>query len=270
MARRGTTASGNITFKCTTHGCLTLLVPVVALFPRAQTLIVVQVLAVAVAAIPLVSAGSGARARRASGELARHRVFVDPGGAGAKLRQLFRERLRSVARLWRSAGGAQARFLVGADLRAAADGAQGRQILFVLWFAAACALWWDRRIGLALCVLAIANGIGFWTFERALRRAAERSRLFACRSSISAARYRMVAVVAGTLRICAADGRTLASARSAAACRDRLHAAVELRTEPHRIALRRAASGGHGDRRGVRNRALSRLRRARSCRARSS
>ena len=41
------------------------------------------------------------------------------------------------------------------------------QILFVLWFAAACALWWDRRIGLALCVLAVTNGVGFWTFERA-------------------------------------------------------------------------------------------------------
>ena len=42
------------------------------------------------------------------------------------------------------------------------------QILFVLWFAAACALWWDRRIGLALVVLAMANGVGFWTFERAM------------------------------------------------------------------------------------------------------
>ena len=109
---------------------LTLLVPVVALFPRAQTLIVVQVLAVARGGDSAGSAGAGARRRRESGELARHRVFVDPGGARARVRQLFRERLRSAARLRRRAGGAQARFLAGADLRAAADGAQGRSDSF--------------------------------------------------------------------------------------------------------------------------------------------
>jgi uncharacterized membrane protein len=41
------------------------------------------------------------------------------------------------------------------------------QILFVLWFAIACALWWDRRIGAALAVLAVCNGVGFWLVERA-------------------------------------------------------------------------------------------------------
>jgi hypothetical protein len=29
-------------------------------------------------------------------------------------------------------------------------------------------LWWDRRLGLALVVLAAANGVGFWSYERAL------------------------------------------------------------------------------------------------------
>ena len=54
--------------------------------------------------------------------------------------------------------------------------------------------------------------------------------------------------------------RPLAAAWRAAASRDRFHAAVELRTEPHRIALRRAAARGDCNRRCVRRRALSALR----------
>ncbi len=50
--RRGTTGSGSA-FSVHDSWVLTALVPLVALFPTAQTLIVVQVLAVAVAAVPL-------------------------------------------------------------------------------------------------------------------------------------------------------------------------------------------------------------------------
>ncbi len=41
------------------------------------------------------------------------------------------------------------------------------EILFVLWFGAACGIWWDRRIGAALVALGLLNGVGFWIFERA-------------------------------------------------------------------------------------------------------
>jgi uncharacterized membrane protein len=144
------------------------LVPLVAIFPRAQTLIVVQVLAVAAAAIPLAffarEAGLGARAANViaiaylltpsaqglSYDNFSENAFVPLLAFGAAL--AVRKRL-----FWPA--------LIGAQLLM---GLKEDQILFVLWFAAACALWWDRRIGLALVVLAMANGVGFWTFERAM------------------------------------------------------------------------------------------------------
>ena len=40
------------------------------------------------------------------------------------------------------------------------------QALFLIWFGLACALWWDRRIGLAVAALALLNGAGFVLVER--------------------------------------------------------------------------------------------------------
>jgi uncharacterized membrane protein len=144
------------------------LVPLVAIFPRAETLIVVQVLAVAAAAIPLAffarEAGVGARAANfiaiaylltpsaqgLSYDNFSENVFVPLLAFGAAL---------AVRKRW---------FWPTLILAQLLMGLKEDQILFVLWFAVACALWWDRRIGLALVVLAMANGVGFWTFERAL------------------------------------------------------------------------------------------------------
>ena len=39
------------------------------------------------------------------------------------------------------------------------------EILFVAWFGAACALWWDRRIGAALVLLALVNASAYWGIE---------------------------------------------------------------------------------------------------------
>jgi uncharacterized membrane protein len=40
------------------------------------------------------------------------------------------------------------------------------EILFVLWFAAACALWWDRKLGIGLAAVAAIGGIAFEATER--------------------------------------------------------------------------------------------------------
>ena len=138
-------------------------------------------------------------------------------------------------------------------------GTQGRQILFVLWFGAACALWWDRRIGLALGVLAVANGVGFAASNEssAHSRTTRRTRL---RSSTRRGKLTMIVSPARALRVCAARNRSLASARHTAAGRDRVHAALELRAEPHRLALPRAAARGYRRRRRLRRRSQSPLR----------
>ncbi len=147
---------------------LTLLVPIVALFPRAQTLIVVQVLAVACAGIPLAllarDLGMNARAANLLGIA----YLLSPASQGLSYDN-FSENV--FVPLLACCGGLAARrrslwwtLVVGQLLM----GLKEDQILSVLWFASACALWWDRRIGLALAGLAMANGIGFWGFERAL------------------------------------------------------------------------------------------------------
>ena len=40
------------------------------------------------------------------------------------------------------------------------------ELLFVMWFGIACALWWDRRIGLGAIAVAIIAGIAFAAMER--------------------------------------------------------------------------------------------------------
>lgn len=147
---------------------LTLLVPIVALFPRAQTLIVVQVVAVACAAIPLTLLARELGMNAKAANLLGIAYLVSPAAQGLSYDN-FSENV--FVPLLGCCGALAARrrslwwTLVAGQLLM---GLKEDQILFVLWFAAACALWWDGRIGLALAGLALINGIGFWSFERAL------------------------------------------------------------------------------------------------------
>lgn len=145
---------------------LAFLVPLVALFPRAETLIVVQVLAVALAAIPL---ALFARELGVEGRVANFLAIaylLTPSAQGLSYDNFSENAFVPLLAF----GGALAvrRRLYWPALVAAQllMGLKEDQILFIVWFAAACALWWDRRIGLGLGVLAIANGVGFWSFER--------------------------------------------------------------------------------------------------------
>ena len=144
---------------------LTLLMPLVAIAPRAETLIAVQVLAVASAAIVLAlfarDLGIGASAANVLGiaylltpsaqglayDNFSENVFVPVLAFAAALFVRRRE-------LWPG--------LIAAQLLM---GLKEDQIAFVLWFAVAGAIWWDRRIGFALAVLALCNGAGFWIAE---------------------------------------------------------------------------------------------------------
>ena len=144
---------------------LTALVPIVALFPRAQTLIVVQVLAVAAAAIPLAMLGREIGLSAKAANVLGIAYLLSPAAQGLSYDN-FSE--NAFVPLLACCGALAARrrafwwTLVFAQLLM---GLKEDQILFVLWFGAACAIWWDRRIGIALCVLAIANGLGFFAFE---------------------------------------------------------------------------------------------------------
>ncbi len=117
------------------------LVPLMALAPYAQTLLIVQVLAIAGAG-PAICAFA-----RAYGNVLENGFvpLLAALGAIAVQRRSFAFALLC------------AQLLLGL---------KEDQALFVLWFGIACALWWDRRIGIALAALAALNGIAFVLVER--------------------------------------------------------------------------------------------------------
>jgi uncharacterized membrane protein len=145
---------------------LVLLVPLVALFPRAETLIAVQVVAVAAAAIPLVllARDLGVNARPAN--LLGIAYLLSPAAQGLSYDN-FSENVFVPVLALSAALFARKRRLWPTVLAAALlVGLKEDEILFALWFAAACTLWWDRRIGLVVGALALLNGAVFGIAER--------------------------------------------------------------------------------------------------------
>jgi uncharacterized membrane protein len=142
------------------------LVPLVALVPRAETLIVVQVLAVGCAAIVLVrlarEIGAGARAANLLGIA----YLLSPAAQGLSYdnfsENVFVPVLALGGALFARKRSLWPTLLIGALLVTLKED----EVLFVLWFAAASFLWWDRRIGLALGGLAALAGIAFTVTER--------------------------------------------------------------------------------------------------------
>ncbi len=147
---------------------LTLFVPIVALFPRAQTLIVLQIAAVAAAAIPLAMLARELGLSPRVANLIAIAYLLSPATQGL-VYDNFSE--NDFVPLLACCGALAARrrslwwTLVCAQLLM---GLKEDQIPFVVWFAVACAIWWDRRLGVALASLAVANGTAFLAFEHAI------------------------------------------------------------------------------------------------------
>lgn len=144
---------------------LSALVPVVALFPRAQTLIVVQVVAVAAAAIPLILFARELGVPQLGANLLGIAYLLAPSTQGLAYDN-FSENVFVPLVAFAGALAVRKRLFWPAVVAAQLlMGLKEDQILFVLWFAAACALWWDRRIGLVLCALAALNAVLFMGYE---------------------------------------------------------------------------------------------------------
>lgn len=147
---------------------LALFVPIVALFPRAQTLIVLQVVAVAAAAIPLALL---ARELGLSAKLANFvaiAYLLSPAAQGLTYDNFSENDFVPLLACCAALAARKRSFwwtLVCAQLLM---GLKEDEILFVLWFATACAIFWDRRLGVAIASLAVVNGIGFFGFEHAI------------------------------------------------------------------------------------------------------
>jgi uncharacterized membrane protein len=145
---------------------LVLLVPLVALVPRAETLIAVQVIAVAAAAIPLVllarELGISARAANLLGIA----YLLSPATQGLGYDN-FSENVFVPLCAFGGALFARKRLLWPTVLVAALlAGLKEDELLFVLWFGIAGMLWWDRRIGFGAGAAAVVVGAGFFIVER--------------------------------------------------------------------------------------------------------
>ena len=137
------------------------LAPLIAAFPFAQTLLVVQVLAIAAAALAVCSfaRACGATPRAASAVAIAYLISPSAQGIayGNFLENVFVPLLAALGAL-----AVRRRALVPAlVVSQVLLGLKEDQALFLIWFGLACALWWDRRIGIAIAVLAAINGAGF-------------------------------------------------------------------------------------------------------------
>lgn len=142
------------------------LVPFVAAFPYAQTLLVVQVLAVAAAgpAIATFARACGAGPRAAA--IVGIAYLLSPSAQGLA----YGNFLENVfVPLFAALGALAVRLRAFWPALACAQlllGLKEDQALFLLWFGAACALWWAPRLGLAIAGLAALNGAVFVVVER--------------------------------------------------------------------------------------------------------
>ena len=141
------------------------LVPLVAAFPYAQTLLVVQVLAIAGAALAICAFARACGASAPIASIAGIAYLLSPSAQGIAygnvLENVFVPLLAACGAiavrrrsLWVT--------LLFAQLLL---GLKEDEALFLAWFGAACALWWDRRIGLAVVALALVNGAAFVAYE---------------------------------------------------------------------------------------------------------
>ena len=145
---------------------LLVLVPLIALLPYAQTLLVVQVLAIAAAALALAAFARSCGANAWGATAVGIAYLLSPSAQGIAygnfLENVFVPLLAALGALAVSRR-ALIPALVVAQLLL---GLKEDEALFLVWFGAACALWWDRRIGIAVAALALVNGLGFVVFER--------------------------------------------------------------------------------------------------------
>lgn len=145
---------------------LFVLAPFVALLPRGETLIVAQVLVVAAAAIPLALFAREVGVSPKFANLLAIAYLLSPSAQGFTYDN-FSENVFVPVLAFSAALFARRKALwptlVCAQLLM---GVKEDEILFVAWFAAACWLFWDRRLGAAAFGLAVVNAAAFWGVER--------------------------------------------------------------------------------------------------------
>ncbi|HEX3465059.1 MAG TPA: DUF2079 domain-containing protein [Candidatus Elarobacter sp.] len=142
------------------------LVPLMAAFPYAQTLLIVQVLAIAGASLAICAFARACGATPRAASVVGIAYLISPSAQGIAygnfLENVFVPLLAALGALAVRRRALIASLVVAQLLL----GLKEDEALFLLWFGAACAIWYDRRIGVALAGLALVNGVAFVVVER--------------------------------------------------------------------------------------------------------
>ncbi|HEX3466942.1 MAG TPA: DUF2079 domain-containing protein [Candidatus Elarobacter sp.] len=142
------------------------LVPLMAVLPYAQTLLVVQVLAIAGAALAICvfarECGASPRAASAVGIA----YLLSPSAQGIAYGNFLENVFVPLLAALGAIAVRRRAFLPSLLAAQALLGLKEDEALFLVWFGVACALWWDRRIGWTIAGLALVNGVAFVVAER--------------------------------------------------------------------------------------------------------
>lgn len=138
------------------------LAPLLALIPRPETLIVIQVLALALAALPLYAFARGCGLGAIPAQLVVLAYLISPSTQGFAYID-FSENVFVPLLAFSLALAVQRRNLVATLIAAQLlMGVKEDQIWFLAWFGIAGALFYDRRLGISVAALALVNAVGYY------------------------------------------------------------------------------------------------------------
>ncbi|HXW51840.1 MAG TPA: DUF2079 domain-containing protein, partial [Candidatus Acidoferrales bacterium] len=136
--------------------------PLEALIPRPETLIVVQVLAISLAALPLYAFARACGLANVPAQLIALAYLISPSSQGFAYMD-FSENVFVPLLAFSLALAVRRRNLVLTLIFAQLlMGVKEDQIWFLAWFGIAAAIWYDRRLGISVTALAIINAAAYY------------------------------------------------------------------------------------------------------------
>ena len=141
------------------------LVPLIDAFPFAQTLLVIQVLAIAAAGPALCGFARACGASARGGSAVGIAYLLSPSAQGIAYGNFLENVFVPLLAALGAIAARRRAFVTTLVIAQILLGLKEDEALFIAWFGVACALWWDRRMGIALAVLAIVNGLAFVVIE---------------------------------------------------------------------------------------------------------
>ncbi|MDB5026659.1 MAG: hypothetical protein JWO66_348 [Candidatus Eremiobacteraeota bacterium] len=142
------------------------LVPLMAVLPYAQTLLIVQVLAVAAAALAICAFARACGATPRGASIVGIAYLISPSAQGIAYGNFLENVLVPLLAALGAIAVRRRALIPSLIVAQLLLGLKEDEAPFLAWFGAACALWWDRRIGLVIVGLAVVNGVAFIVAEQ--------------------------------------------------------------------------------------------------------